>query len=66
VETAYDAESVVLTQMQADALVRSNGGLARAVSGLVETATSDALGTAQRPTFGIVATGLLVEGMVGG
>ena len=42
-ETTYDAEYVALTQLQADAFVTSDGNLARAVSGLVETATSDAL-----------------------
>ena len=42
-ETTYDAEFVALTQLQADIFVTSDGGLARAVSGLVETATIDAL-----------------------
>ena len=42
-ETTYDAEYVALTTLQADALVTSDGELARAVSGLVETATVDAL-----------------------
>ena len=42
-ETTYDAEYVALTQLQADAFVTSNSDLARAVSGLVETATIDAL-----------------------
>ena len=42
-ETTYDAEFVALTQLQADALVPSDRKLARAVSGLVETATVDAL-----------------------
>jgi indolepyruvate ferredoxin oxidoreductase alpha subunit len=42
-ETTYDAEFVALTQLQADVFVTSNGELARAVSGLVETATVDAL-----------------------
>jgi indolepyruvate ferredoxin oxidoreductase alpha subunit len=42
-ETTYDAESVALAQLQADAFVTSDGDLARAVSGLVETATTDAL-----------------------
>jgi len=37
---------VALTTLQADALVTSDGELARAVSGLVETATVDALRTA--------------------
>ncbi len=42
-ETTYDAEFVALTQLQADVFVTSDGDLARAVSGLVETATVDAL-----------------------
>jgi predicted nucleic acid-binding protein len=42
-ETTYDAEYVALTQLQADALVTSDGELARAVAGLVETAPVDAL-----------------------
>src|SRR4030095_7196170 len=42
-ETTYDAEYVALTQLQADAFVTSDSDLARAVSGLVETATIDAL-----------------------
>jgi predicted nucleic acid-binding protein len=42
-ETTYDAEFVALTQLQADVFVTSDGDLARAVSGLVETATIDAL-----------------------
>ena len=42
-ETTYDAEYVALTQLQADALVTSDEDLARAVSGLVETAPVDAL-----------------------
>ena len=37
------AEFVALTQLQADALVTSDTKLARAVSGLVETAAIDAL-----------------------
>lgn len=45
-ETTYDAEYVALTMLQAEALVTSDGELARAVSGLVETATVDALRTA--------------------
>lgn len=44
-ETTYDAEYVALTTLQADALVTSDDELARAVSGLVETATVDALRT---------------------
>ena len=43
--TTYDAEFVALTQLQADVFVTSNDDLARAVSGLVETATIDALRT---------------------
>ena len=45
-ETTYDAEFVALTQLQADVFITSDGDLARAVSGLIETATIDALGTA--------------------
>ncbi len=45
-ETTYDAEFVALTQLQADVFVTSDGELARTVSGLVETATIDALRTA--------------------
>ncbi len=45
-ETTSDAEFVALTQLQADALVTSDGDLARAASTLVETATIDALHTA--------------------
>jgi predicted nucleic acid-binding protein len=45
-ETTYDAEFVALTQLQADVFVTSDGELARAVSGLVETATIDALRSA--------------------
>ena len=45
--TTYDAEFVALTRLQADAFVTSNDDLARAVSGLVRTATVDALRTAQ-------------------
>jgi predicted nucleic acid-binding protein len=45
-ETIGDAEFVALTQLQADAFVTSDRTLARAVSGLVETATVDALRTA--------------------
>jgi len=45
-ETTDDAEFVALTQLQADRFVTSDGDLARAVSGLVETATIDALRTA--------------------
>ena len=42
-ETTADAEFVALTQLQADAFVTSDRALARAVAGLVETATIDAL-----------------------
>ena len=42
-DTTYDAEYVALTKLQADAFVTSEPDLARAVSGLVETATVDAL-----------------------
>lgn len=42
-ETTDDAELVALTQLQADVLVTADRELARAVSGLVETASSDAL-----------------------
>jgi indolepyruvate ferredoxin oxidoreductase alpha subunit len=45
-ETTYDAEFVALTQLQADVFVTSDRDLARAVSGLVETTTIDALRTA--------------------
>ena len=45
-DTTFDAEFVALTQLQADAFVTSDSDLARAVSGLVETATIDALRTA--------------------
>ena len=45
-ETTYDAEFVALTQLQADVFVTSDDNLARAVSGLVETATIYALRTA--------------------
>ena len=44
-ETTYDAEYVALTKLQADAFVTSDPDLARAVSGLVETATVEALRT---------------------
>jgi predicted nucleic acid-binding protein len=42
-DTTYDAEYVALTRLQADALVTADDDLARAVSGLVETASVDAL-----------------------
>jgi len=43
-ETTDDAEFVALTQLQADVFVTSDRELARAVSGLVETTSIDALG----------------------
>jgi predicted nucleic acid-binding protein len=45
-ETTYDAEYVALTKLQADIFVTSDGNLARAVAGLVETATVEELRTA--------------------
>jgi indolepyruvate ferredoxin oxidoreductase alpha subunit len=42
-ETTYAAEFVALTQLQADVFVTSDSDLARAISGLVETSTVDAL-----------------------
>jgi len=42
-ETTYTAEYVALTRLQADVFVTSDRGLAQAVSGLVKTATPDAL-----------------------
>jgi predicted nucleic acid-binding protein len=42
-ESTFDAEFVALTQLQADVFITSDRDLARAVSGLVETATIDAL-----------------------
>ena len=47
-ETTYDAEYVALTKLQVDAFVTSDQKLARAVSGIVETATIDALRTPSR------------------
>ena len=44
-ETTDDAEFVALTQLQADALITSDRDLTRTVTGLVETATLDALRT---------------------
>ena len=44
-QTTYDAEYVALTKLQADAFVTSDRDLAQAVSGLVQTATVDALRT---------------------
>jgi len=43
-ETTRQAEFVALTQLQADAFVTSDRELAQSVSGLVETATIEALG----------------------
>src|SRR3954467_8649983 len=43
-EGTYAAEYVALTRLHADAFVTSDRDLAEAVSGLVATATSDALG----------------------
>jgi predicted nucleic acid-binding protein len=42
-ETTFEAEFVALTQLQADVFVTSDTDFARAVSGLVETATPEAL-----------------------
>jgi predicted nucleic acid-binding protein len=42
-ETTYTAEYVALTRLQADVFVTSDRELAEAVSGLVRTATPDAL-----------------------
>ena len=42
-ESTFDAEFVALTQLQADAFVTSDSDLARAVSGLVQTASVDDL-----------------------
>ena len=44
-ETTYDPEYVALTKLQADAFVTSDPDLAEAGSGLVQTATVDALRT---------------------
>lgn len=44
-ETTYEAEYVALTQLQGDALVTSDRKLARAVGGLIETVSVDALRT---------------------
>jgi predicted nucleic acid-binding protein len=41
--STYDAEYLALTQLQADAFVTMDKKLARAVKGIVETATIDAL-----------------------
>ena len=45
-ETTFDAEYVALTKLQADVFVTSDEDLAQAVSGIVKTATIDALRTA--------------------
>lgn len=42
-DSTYDAEYVALTQLQADAFVTLDAGLARQAEGLVETASIDAL-----------------------
>jgi predicted nucleic acid-binding protein len=42
-ETTFDAEFVALTQLQGGLFVTSNSDLVRAVSGLVKTATIEAL-----------------------
>jgi predicted nucleic acid-binding protein len=44
--STYDAEYVALTKLQADALVTLDAELARQVSGIVSTASIDALRTA--------------------
>jgi predicted nucleic acid-binding protein len=41
--STYEAEYVALTQLQADAFVTLDAGLARTVEGIVEVATIDAL-----------------------
>ncbi len=43
-DSTEDAEFVALTELHADAFVTSNEDLARAVSGIVKTASIDALG----------------------
>jgi predicted nucleic acid-binding protein len=43
-ETTYDAEYVALATLQADALITANPKLARAVAGVINTATPEALG----------------------
>ena len=42
--STYDAEYVALTQLQADALITLDAELARKVTGIVSTASIDALG----------------------
>ena len=49
-ETTYDAEYVALTLLQADALVTSDQELARAVAGIVETETVEALAAGRQPS----------------
>jgi len=44
-KTTYDAEYVALTRLQADAFITADSDLARAVSGVVETAPVEALRT---------------------
>ena len=44
--TTYDAEYIALTMLQADAFITSDRELARAVSGLVDTAPIEALRSA--------------------
>lgn len=41
--STYDAEYVALTQLQADALITLDAGLARSVAGIVATASIDVL-----------------------
>ena len=41
--STYDAEYIALTQLQADAFVTLDAGLARSVEGIVATASIDAL-----------------------
>jgi predicted nucleic acid-binding protein len=42
--STFDAEYIALTQLQADAFVTMDAGLARSVEGIVATASIDALG----------------------
>ena len=44
-ESTYDAEYVALTTLQADAFITADPDLAKAVAGLVQTATIDELRT---------------------
>jgi len=41
--STYDAEYVALTQLQADAFITLDAGLARSVAGIVATASIDVL-----------------------